>query len=81
MTNLDSILKHYFVDKDLSSQSYGFSIVMHGCESWTIKKAEPEKLMPSNSGAGEDSLKSLGQQGDQTSQSYRKSKLNTQWKD
>ena len=27
MTNLDSILKsrHYFADKDLSSQSYGFS--------------------------------------------------------
>ena len=44
MTNLDSILKHYFVDKDLSSQSYGFSIVMYGCESWTIKKAECRRI-------------------------------------
>ena len=33
--------------------------------------------MPSNCGAGEDSWDSLGQQGDQTSQSYRKSTLNT----
>ena len=42
MTNLDSILKQRndFVNKCSSSQSYGFSIVMYGCESWTIKKAE-----------------------------------------
>ena len=34
MTNIDSILKrHYFVNKGLSSQSYGFSMVMYGCES------------------------------------------------
>ena len=41
-TNLDSILKskYYFADKGPSSQSYGFSAVMYGCESWTIKKAE-----------------------------------------
>ena len=42
LTNLDSILKsrHYFANKGLSSQSYGFSRVMNGCKSWTIKKAE-----------------------------------------
>ena len=42
MTNLDSILKsrHYFTNKGWSSQTYGFSIVMYGCESWAIKKAE-----------------------------------------
>ena len=33
------------------------------------KKAECQKLMISNRGAGEDSWESLGQQGDQTSQS------------
>ena len=47
MTNLDSILKkqrHYFADKGPYSQSYGFSIVMYGCESWTIKKAECQKI-------------------------------------
>ena len=46
MTNLDSILKkqrHYFANKDLSSQSY-FPVVMYGCESWTIKKAEQESI-------------------------------------
>ena len=32
--------RHYFANKDPSTQSYGFSSVMYGCESWTIKKAE-----------------------------------------
>ena len=32
--------RHYFTNKGPSSQSYGFPIVMYGCESWTIKKAE-----------------------------------------
>ena len=35
--------RHYFANKDPSSQSYGFSItmvVMYGCESWAIKNAE-----------------------------------------
>ena len=43
MTNLDSILKsqrHFFANKGLSSQSYGFTSSHFGCESWTIKKAE-----------------------------------------
>ena len=35
MTNLDS--RHYFADKAPCSQSYGFSIVTYGCESWTPK--------------------------------------------
>ena len=32
--------RHYFSNKDPSSQSYGFPVVTYGCESWTIKKAE-----------------------------------------
>ena len=40
-----------------------------------------EKLMLSNCGAREDSWESLGLQGDQTSQFYRKSTLNIHWKD
>ena len=32
--------RHYFASKGPSSQSYGFPVVMYGCESWTIKKAE-----------------------------------------
>ena len=32
--------RHYFANKGPSSRSYGFPVVMYGCESWTIKKAE-----------------------------------------
>ena len=32
-----------------------FQIVIYGCESWTIKKAEHQKLMLLNCGVGEDS--------------------------
>ena len=35
---------HYFANKGPSSQSYGFLIVMYGCESWTIKKAERRRI-------------------------------------
>ena len=43
MTNLDSILKSR--DITLSSKvrlvkAMGFPMVMYGCESWTVKKAE-----------------------------------------
>ena len=30
--------RHHFADKGLYSQSYGFPVDMHGCESLTIKK-------------------------------------------
>ena len=36
--------KHYFTNKGPSSQSYGFSVVMYGCESWTVKKAECRRI-------------------------------------
>ena len=36
--------RHYFVNKGPSSQGYGFSVVMYGCESWTIKKAEHQRV-------------------------------------
>ena len=35
---------HYFTKKGPSSQQYDFSIVMYGCESWTIKKAECQRF-------------------------------------
>ena len=47
MTNLDSILK----SRDITLptrlclvKAMGFPIVMHGCESWTIKKAECQRI-------------------------------------
>ena len=34
-----------------------FPVVMYGCESWTVKKAECKKLILLNCGVGEDSLR------------------------
>ena len=72
MTNLDGILKS--IDITLPAKLHlvkavAFPVLMHGCESWTIKKAECSELMLLNYGVGKDSWESLGQQGDQTSQS------------
>ena len=58
MTNLDSILKSR--DVTLSTKvrivkAMVFPVVMYGCESWTIKKANAEELMLLNCGVGEDS--------------------------
>ena len=60
---------HYFVKKGLSSQGYVFTVVMYGCESWTIKKAECWRIDALNCGVGKDSWESLGLQGDPTSPS------------
>ena len=67
MTSLDSILEI----RDLSLltkvhivKGMLFPVVMYRCESWTIKKAECQKI-----DVEEDSCESLGMQGDQTSQS------------
>ena len=54
---------------------------MYGCESWTIKKAEHQRIDAFTHGIGGDSWESIGLQGDQTSQSQRKSVLNIHWKD
>ena len=68
--------RHHSLAKIHIVKAMVFPVVMHGCESWTIKKVEPEELMLLNYGAGEDSRESLGQQGGQTSQS----KGNQPWK-
>ena len=36
--------RHYFANKGPSGQSSGFRVVMWGCESWTIKKAEHQRI-------------------------------------
>ena len=41
---------------------------MYGCENWTLKKAEHQRLMLLNCGVGEDSWESLGLQGDPINQ-------------
>ena len=42
MTNRQRSKKkgYSFANKGPSSQSYGFPVVMYGCENWAIKKAE-----------------------------------------
>ena len=69
MTNLDSTLKSRDITlptKVHLVEAMVFSVVMYGCESWTIKKAECWTIDALNYGVGEDSCKSLGLQGDQT---------------
>ena len=72
MTNLDRILKNRDITlptKVHLVKAMIFPVVMYGCESWTIKKADAEELMLLNHGVGEDSWESLGLQGDPTSPS------------
>ena len=57
MTNLNSILK--IRDIILSTKVHlvkamVFPVVMYGCERWTIKKAERQRMLL-NCGVGEDS--------------------------
>ena len=59
--------RHYFANKGPSSQSYGFPVVMYGCESRAIKKAEHRRI--DAFGVGKDFGESLGLQGDPTSPS------------
>ena len=48
VTNLDSTLKSRditLLTKIHKVKAIVFPVVMYGCESWTVKKAEPEELM------------------------------------
>ena len=58
MTNLDSILK----SKDITLPTkihlvkvMVFPVVMYGCESWTVKKAECQRIEALNCGVEENS--------------------------
>ena len=58
ITNLDSILKSRditLLTKVCLVKAMVFPVVMYGCESWTIKKAERQRMMLLNCGVGEDS--------------------------
>ena len=58
MTNLDSIFKSKDITlpiKGRTVKAIVFPVVMYRCESWTIKKAERQRILLSNCGAGEDS--------------------------
>ena len=58
MTNLDSMLKSRDITlptKVCLVKAMVFPVVMYGCESWTVKKAERRRTDVFNCGVGEDS--------------------------
>ena len=73
--------RHYFANKCPFSQSYGFSCSHVWMWEQDIKKAECQRTDAFELWCWRRLLRSLGLQGDQTSQSLRKSVLNIHWKD
>ena len=72
LTNLGSILQSRditLLTKVCMVKAMVFPVVMYGCESWNIKKAEHQRTDALNCGTAEDSLETFVLQGDQTSQS------------
>ena len=72
MTNLDSVLNSrdiILLKKICIVKAMAFPIVMFRCESWTRKKAECWRIDAFEFCDGKKSWESLGEQGDQTSQS------------
>ena len=58
MTNLDNILKSRDITlptKVHVVKAMFCPVIMYGCESWTVKKADTKELMLLNCGVGEDS--------------------------
>ena len=58
MTNLESILKSRDITLPATVRlvkAIVFPVVMYGCESWTVKKAEHRRMDALNCGVGEDS--------------------------
>ena len=58
MTNLDGIFKSRditLLTKVHLVKAMVFPVVMYGCESWTVKKAECRRTDALNCGVGEDS--------------------------
>ena len=72
MTNLDSVLKTRDITLPTEAcivKAMVFSVVMYGCESWTVKKGERQRIDAFKLWCWRRLLKSLGEQRDQTSQS------------
>ena len=84
MTNLDSILESR--DITLSTKvclvkAMVLPVVMYGCESWSIKKAEHRRIDAFEVWCWRRLLRVPGLQGDPTSPSSRRSVLGVHWKD
>ena len=62
MTNLDSVLKSTditLLTKVHTVKAMVFPVVMYGCESWTIRKAECRRILICRTGVLEKTLESL----------------------
>ena len=58
MTNLDSILKSRDITQPTKVhlvKAMVFPVVMYGCENWTVKKAEHQRIDAFELSVGEDS--------------------------
>ena len=84
MTNLDSILK----SKDITLptkvrlvKAMVFPVVMYGCESWTVKKAECWRIDAFGLWCWRRLLRVPWLQGDPTSPFWRRLVLGVHWKD
>ena len=72
LTNLESMLESRGITlptKGSLFKAMVFPVVMYGCESWNIKKAEGLRIDDFQCGVGGYSCKFLGLHGNQTSQS------------
>ena len=84
LTNLDNILKSRDITlptKVHLVKDMVFPVIMYGCESWTIRKAECRRTDTFELWCWRRLLRVPGLQGDPTSPSYSKSVLNIHWKD
>ena len=84
MTNLDSILK----SRDITSptkvrlvKAMVFPVVVYGCESWTIKKAEHQRIDAFELGYWRKLLRVPWTARRSSQSKLKKSVLNNHWKD
>ena len=84
MTNLDSIFKSRHITlptKVCLVKTMVFPVVMNGCESWTLKKAECQRIDAFEMWCCRRLLRSLKLKVDPTNAFYRRSVLGVLWKD
>jgi len=84
MTNLDSIFKNRDITLPTRVRlvkAMVFPVVMYGCESWTVKKAEHQRIDAFELWCWRRLLRVLGLQGDPTSPFWRRSALGFLWRE
>ena len=84
MTNLDSIFKSRDITlptKVRLVQAMVFPVVMYGCESWTVKKAERRRIDAFELWCWRRLLRVPWTQGDPTNPFGRRLVLGVHWKD